>query len=161
MEGSGSPDFRRRWQTERALLEGDDCCEVGRVGLSWFTRVVVFSSRVKCLGRTFAWLKQQHDGPSSLYMRPRRSWLVRPFPANMVVNAAAPVASAAATAVFLLYALSGGGCTWFPRDGVFAFALGVIACGVVHRRWAFAVPHQRAPVIRCAILLSACSVSCL
>ncbi|CAN0498867.1 unnamed protein product, partial [Scytosiphon promiscuus] len=28
VEGSGSPDFRRRWQTERALLEGDDCCEV-------------------------------------------------------------------------------------------------------------------------------------
>eukprot|EP00904_Undaria_pinnatifida_P008208 jgi/Undpi1/4517/HiC_scaffold_18.g07871.m1 len=28
VEGSGSPEFRRRWQTERALLEGDDCCEV-------------------------------------------------------------------------------------------------------------------------------------
>lgn len=28
MEGSGSPEFRRRWQAERAMLEGDDCFEV-------------------------------------------------------------------------------------------------------------------------------------
>ena len=28
MEGSGAPDFRKRWQTERAMLEGEDCCEV-------------------------------------------------------------------------------------------------------------------------------------
>lgn len=28
MEGSGSADFRRRWQAERAMLEGDDCYEV-------------------------------------------------------------------------------------------------------------------------------------
>lgn len=28
MEGSGAPGFRKRWQTERAMLEGEDCCEV-------------------------------------------------------------------------------------------------------------------------------------
>ncbi|CAN0372155.1 unnamed protein product, partial [Ascophyllum nodosum] len=28
MEGSGSPEFRRRWQAERAMLEGDDCFEI-------------------------------------------------------------------------------------------------------------------------------------
>ncbi|CAM9687137.1 unnamed protein product, partial [Ectocarpus sp. 13 AM-2016] len=28
MEGSGAPDFRKRWQTERAVLEGEDCSEV-------------------------------------------------------------------------------------------------------------------------------------
>ncbi|CAM9699279.1 unnamed protein product [Pylaiella littoralis] len=28
MEGSGGPEFRKRWQTERAMLEGEDCCEV-------------------------------------------------------------------------------------------------------------------------------------
>ena len=31
MEGSGSPEFRRRWQAERAMLEGDDCFEVTRM----------------------------------------------------------------------------------------------------------------------------------
>jgi len=28
MEGSGAPGFRKRWQTERAMLEGEDSCEV-------------------------------------------------------------------------------------------------------------------------------------
>lgn len=28
MEGSGSAAFRRRWQAEREILEGDDCYEV-------------------------------------------------------------------------------------------------------------------------------------
>lgn len=35
MERSGSADFRRRWQSERAMLEGDDCYEV-----SYFLSVV-------------------------------------------------------------------------------------------------------------------------
>lgn len=31
MAGSGSAEFRRRWQAERAMLEGDDCFEVQNV----------------------------------------------------------------------------------------------------------------------------------
>lgn len=31
MEGSGSAEFRRRWQAERAMLEGDDCYEVQQI----------------------------------------------------------------------------------------------------------------------------------
>ena len=171
VEGSGSPDFRRRWQTERALLEGDDCCEVGPGrGFYGFFCWLLFSPRCigwLCWACYFAHPTQQPHLFQCCMQRPAGcGLLILPRPA-----AVAPVTTAAAAAdaffcfcfVFFPFFWSvwrgGGGCCFmFPTYVCFPFCCTCDRYLVVWRV-AAGLPLGRtrsARATRRSVLLSVC-----